>query len=147
MRGIMAVICIGRAVQDPDGTTRGAPPGTMARREAWSGRGDKRLRDVAPQDMRGCGIGSYIWGQKVEVIIDTFVLGHSLQEHGHKAKRFLCINNDTGEIGHFAFVESLLASSAGGTCQFATTPTRIGASGCKVSTANFRRCESSLMET
>ena len=70
----------------------------MARREVWSGRGDKRPRDVAPQDMRGCAIGSYIWGTKLEVMIDTLVLGNSLQEHGHKAKRFLCINDDTGDI-------------------------------------------------
>jgi len=98
VRGIMAVICMRRVVQDSDGTTSGAHPGAMATTEAWSGRGEKRLLGVAPQDMRGCGIGSYIWGQKVEVIIDTLVLGHSLEEHGHKAKRFLCINDDTGEM-------------------------------------------------
>lgn len=31
-------------------------------------------------------------------MIDTMVLGQSLQEHGNKAKRVLCINNDTQEM-------------------------------------------------
>ena len=45
--------------------------------------------------MKDCGVGCYIWGRKVSIFVDILVLGHSLEEHGNKAKRFLCINDDT----------------------------------------------------
>ena len=56
--------------------------------------GLKRQRE-APQDMENCGIGCYIWGTQLPIIVDILVLGHSLKEQGNKAKRYLCIHGDT----------------------------------------------------
>ena len=49
----------------------------------------------APRDMNGCAVGCNIWGQKLPVMVDVMVLGNSLQEHGVKAEKLLCINDDT----------------------------------------------------
>ena len=46
-------------------------------------------------DMQGCAVGCYIWGQKLPIMVDVMVLGNSLQEHGVKAEKLLCINEDT----------------------------------------------------
>ena len=45
--------------------------------------------------MQACAVGCYIWGQKLPVMVDVMVLGNSLQEHGVKAAKVLCINDDT----------------------------------------------------
>ena len=47
------------------------------------------------RDMKGCAVGSYIWGCNLPTVLDAMVLGNSLHEHGVKAKKFLCINDDT----------------------------------------------------
>ena len=60
-------------------------------------RGVKRQRE-APQDMENCGIGCYIWGTQLPIIVDILVLGHSLKEQGNKAKRYLCIHGDTHSL-------------------------------------------------
>ena len=46
-------------------------------------------------DMQGCAVGCYIWGEKLPIMVDVMVLGNSLQEHGVKAEKLLCINEDT----------------------------------------------------
>ena len=51
----------------------------------------------APRDMKGCAVGCYIWEHKLPIMVDTLVLGNSLQEHGVKAQKLLCINEDTLE--------------------------------------------------
>ena len=45
--------------------------------------------------MKGCAVGCYIWGQRLPIMVDVMVLGNSLQEHGVKAEKVLCINDDT----------------------------------------------------
>ena len=45
--------------------------------------------------MKGCAICCYIWGEKMPIMVDVMVLGYSLQEHGNKADRMLCISDDT----------------------------------------------------
>ena len=47
--------------------------------------------------MEKCGIGCYVWGTKLPVMIDILVLGDSLKRHKNKAETFLCINDDTRE--------------------------------------------------
>ena len=49
------------------------------------------------RDMKGCAVGCYIWEHKLPIMVDTLVLGNSLQEHGVKAQKLLCINKDTLE--------------------------------------------------
>ena len=45
--------------------------------------------------MQACAVGCYIWGEKLSIMVDVMVLGNSLQEHGVKAAKILCINDDT----------------------------------------------------
>ena len=49
------------------------------------------------RDMKECAVSCYIWGRNLPTVLDAMVLGNSLHEHGVKAKKFLCINNDTQE--------------------------------------------------
>ena len=127
VRGIMAVICMRRVVQDSDGTTSGAPPGAMATTEAWSGRGEKRLRGVAPQDMRGVRNWVVYLGSKSRSHHRHLGSRPQLRTTRPQSEKVLVHQRRHGRDGHFAFVEGLLASSAGGTCQIATPLTRIGA--------------------
>lgn len=53
----------------------------------------------APRDMKGCAVGCYIWGQRLPIMVDVMVLGNSLLEHGVKAQKVLCINEDTAQNG------------------------------------------------
>ena len=58
-------------------------------------RGEKRHRGEVPPDMKKCATGCYVWGTKLNVMIDILVLGASLKRHGNQAARVLCINDDT----------------------------------------------------
>ena len=73
---------------------RGLSTAMSTKSSRWR-RGEKRRRDDAPLDMKGCAICCYIWGEKLPIMVDVMVLGYSLQEHGNKAERMLCINDDT----------------------------------------------------
>ena len=63
----------------------------MSERVNFVTRGKKRPREQAPQDMRQCATGSYLWGTKLAVFVDILVLGQSLEEHGNKARRVLSV--------------------------------------------------------
>ena len=65
-----------------------------SRRDQLISGGQERSRE-APQDIKKCGVGCYVWGKKVPIMIDILVLGNSLRRHGTKADMFLCMNDDT----------------------------------------------------
>ena len=48
--------------------------------------------------MERCGVACYVWGQQVPIFVDILVNGFSLREHGIKAKKYLCINDNTQQM-------------------------------------------------
>ena len=71
--------------------------GAMASRWQHS-RPWKRARtsaSEAPQDNKDCAIVTWIWGTKLEILVDVLVLGGSLEFHGSKIQRVICVTDDT----------------------------------------------------
>ena len=52
-------------------------------------------RTQAPQDNTQCGYVGWLWGTRIENIIDFLALGASHETHGSKVKRYLCVEPDT----------------------------------------------------
>ena len=53
-----------------------------------------RRPSVAPQDGTDLAMVTYLWGSKVSVLVDTLVLGKSLQESGTNAAMIVCVCPD-----------------------------------------------------
>ena len=52
-------------------------------------------RAQAPQDNTRCGYVGWLWGTRIENVIDFLALGASHETHGSKVKRYLCVEPDT----------------------------------------------------
>ena len=63
----------------------------------WKIKRAAQKKSGAPQDYTKCAVATYLWGKDTRILVDCLVLGYSLDHHGVKARKEICVNEDTRE--------------------------------------------------
>ena len=58
----------------------------------------KNKTELTPPDFEGCAVVTCLWGQKVNILVDTLVLGNSLVVKHCKGRRISSVNKGTMEL-------------------------------------------------